>query len=484
MQKTDEQLHKNIKMQTEPSKRAEMQTQLLPYQEDAVKWCMNHEAECCILAYDMGLGKTVIACSVLTKKPMKTMILLPNSLLQQWNAELQKHTEGFKIFLYHGAKRRRMQSDFEAADIILTTPSVVANDIRDGVHMLRSVKRWVIDEAHKLRNAKGKVYQQLHAFAPFIRNKIFLTGTPICNRVTDLISIICLSNVDHYNDQCVWKHTSTRAKIEMLDSIMPNILLRKTKDNTIQLPAIHVHEHTLNIHSYEQKNTYNRFVGDDEILRRILRMRQSLNNHRQLIETDEAKDIAVKMRKIETILHTIPSTDKVIIFSNFTSLLKHMFDTLSVDKKSMCFYHGGLDMQTKSCVLDTFRTDANAKILLINLKAGSCGLNLVEANHVIMVEPYWNDSEYQQAINRVYRIGQTKEVHVHNIFIKNSLELWLKNMQELKNKMSKMLIDSQEIEIDEIELQGEYVKRLFRCIGNVNLIERDEELHELLEQES
>jgi SNF2 family DNA or RNA helicase len=141
-------------------------------------------------------------------------------------------------------------------------------------------------------------------------------------------------------------------------------------------------------------------------------------------------------------------------------------------------------METKSSVLDNFKTDTYAKILLINLKAGSCGLNLVEANHVIMVEPYWNDSEYQQAINRVYRIGQTKEVHVHNILIKNSLELWLKNMQELKNKMSKMLIDSHEIEIDDIEIQGEYVKRLFRCIGNVNLIERDEELHELLEQES
>jgi SNF2 family DNA or RNA helicase len=177
-------------MQEEPSKRPEMRTQLLPYQEEAVKWCMKHEDECCILAYDMGLGKTVITCSVLTKKPMKTMILLPNSLLHQWETELQKHTEGFNIFIYHGPKRRRMKTEFSAADIILTTASVIANDIRDDIYMLRSVQRWVIDEAHKLRNAKGKIYQKLHEFAPFIRNKIFLTGTPICNRPSDIISTI------------------------------------------------------------------------------------------------------------------------------------------------------------------------------------------------------------------------------------------------------------------------------------------------------
>jgi SNF2 family DNA or RNA helicase len=462
---------------------ASMRTQLLPYQEEAVKWCMKNESECCILAYDMGLGKTVITCAVLSQKPMKTMILLPCSLIHQWHSELNKFTQGLKIFVYHGTHRRKMHKEFAEADIILTTPAVVANDIRDGIHMLRSVQRWVIDEAHKLRNAKGKIYMKLHNFAPFIRNKIFLTGTPICNKPDDLISILCLSNIDHYNDVAIWKHTSVKTKIEMLDSIMPSILSRKTKEGAITLPKLHIHDCVLNIDSEEQKNTYNTFVSDDELLRRILRMRQSLNNHRGLLEGEQTNDISSKIKTVEEIIAKIPKSEKIIIFSNFTGLLKHMFDTLSINA-NMCLYHGALDIQTKSDVLNVFKNDPETQVLLINLKSGSCGLNLTEANHVIIMEPYWNDSEYQQAINRAYRIGQTKEVHVYNISIKNSIELWLRNMQELKNKISKMLVDSDHsITINDIECDTYQLRRLFRCIGNVPLIERDEDLHTLLEQD-
>lgn len=462
-----------------------MRTTLLPYQEDAVKWCIKHENECCILAYDMGLGKTVIACAVLAQKPMKTMILLPNSLLHQWEAELTRHTNGLKVFIYHGSQRRRMRTEYAEADVILTTPSVLANDIRDGVYMHRTIQRWVIDEAHKLRNANGKIYKELHTFAPLIRNKIFLTGTPICNRPDDLISIICLSNLSHYNDHANWKYKSFKAKIEMLDSIMPNILSRKTKETAITLPKLYTHEFTLNIQSDEQKNTYNSFVYDQELLRRILRMRQSLNNHKGLLENQQpSKDIAEKLRIVQEILGKIPKTDKVIIFSYFTSLLKYMFNTMQHSSK-MCLYHGGLNMEEKSNVLYTFQTDPDTQVILINLKAGACGLNLTEANHVIIIEPYWNDSEYQQAINRAYRIGQTKEVHVYNISVKNSIELWLKNMQELKCKLSKMLVDSnQTINIHDIEGDAMKLRRLFRCVGHVELIEKDEDLEALLEQDS
>jgi SNF2 family DNA or RNA helicase len=462
---------------------ARIRPQLLPYQEEAVQWCMKNESECCILAYDMGLGKTVITCAVLSQKPMKTMILLPSSLIHQWQSELSKFTQGLKIFVYHGTHRRRQHKEFAEADIILTTPVVAANDIRDGIHMMRSIQRWVIDEAHKLRNAKGKVYKQLHQFAPLIRNKIFLSGTPICNKPDDLISIVCLSNIDHYNDAVVWKHKSVKTKIAMLESIMPCILSRKTKENAITLPKLHFHDYTLNIDSEEQKNTYNAFVSDGELLRRILRMRQSLNNHKGLLEDEQSIDIAAKIKVVEEIIANIPKCEKIIIFSNFTSLLKHMFDTLNLNA-NMCLYHGALDMQTKSNILNVFKNDADTQVLLINLKSGACGLNLTEANHVIIMEPYWNDSEYQQAINRAYRIGQTKEVHVYNISIKNSIELWLKNMQELKNKISKMLVDSDHsITINDIECDTTQLRRLFRCIGNVHLIERDEDLHALLEQD-
>jgi len=471
-------------MQVNATQPSRMRTKLLPYQEDAVKWCMKHENECCILAYDMGLGKTVITCAVLSQKPIKTMVLLPSSLLYQWKSELNRHTEGLNVHLYHGSQRRKTSKEFDEADVILSTSAVIANDIKDGVHMLRSIQRWVIDEAHKLRNANGKIYKYIHEFAPFIRNKIFLTGTPICNRPDDLISIICLSNLSGYNDQSNWKYKSLKSKIQMLESIMPNILSRKRKEEAITLPKLHTHEYILNIESEEQKYTYNSFINDEELLRRILRMRQSLNNHKGMLEEKPSKDIAAKIKTVEEIIATITKTDKIIIFSYFTSLLAYMFNTLKISTK-MCLYHGGLNMEEKSNILYTFQTDPDTQVLLINLKAGACGLNLTEANHVIVIEPYWNDSEYQQAINRAYRIGQTKEVHVYNISVKNSIELWLKNMQELKSKLSKMLVDSdQTIKINDIDVDAMKLRRLFRCIGYVELIERDEDLNALLEQDN
>jgi SNF2 family DNA or RNA helicase len=460
-----------------------LETTLLPYQKDAVKWCINHENECCIIAYDMGLGKTVITCAVLVEKPMKTMIILPNSLINQWKSELDKHTSGMKIMIYHDQKRKRSFNEFEESDIILTTSAVLANDIRDGVHHLQSIQRWVIDESHKLRNKNGKIYKELLQFAPLIRNKIFLTGTPICNNPDDLISIICLSNIDYYNDPTLWKQRSFTSKMELLENIMPNILSRKTKEGTIVLPKIHFHDFTLDVESEEQKETYNSFVLDEFILRRILRMRQSLNNHKDLLEKP-SKDVSIKIQTVNKIISQIPKTEKIIIFSNFTSLLKYMYQSLSVPKESIQLYHGEMNMESKSNVIEQFKQDPNARILLINLKAGSCGLNLIEANHVILMEPYWNDSETQQAINRLYRIGQQREVHVYNIQVKNSIELWLKNMQLLKCNISKKLIDNNtDILLSDIESDGMKLKRLFKCVGNVNLIANDDELQEMLEED-
>ena len=171
---------------------------LLDYQQEAVKWCMQSEEKCCILAYDMGLGKTVISCGVLVAKPMKTLIMVPTSLINQWQSEIQQHTTGIKVVIYHGSKRTHV--DIHDADVIITTTAVIAYEMKEGIYRFRRVQRWIIDEAHKLRNKSCKTYKSLHHYAPLVKNKVFMTGTPICNTSNDLISLICLSNLDPYND--------------------------------------------------------------------------------------------------------------------------------------------------------------------------------------------------------------------------------------------------------------------------------------------
>ncbi len=116
--------------------------------------------------------------------------------------------------------------------------------------------------------------------------------------------------------------------------------------------------------------------------------------------------------------------------------------------------------------------------MLINLRAGGVGLNLTEANHVILIEPYWNDAEQQQAITRVHRLGQQKPVYVHKLIIPNSIESWLQTLQNAKKRISNMLIDNTKIEdkdIEDVIEKRNNVKELYHQINNIPIPDNDED---------
>jgi SNF2 family DNA or RNA helicase len=472
---------------------------LLQYQTEAVNWCANHENQCCILAYDMGLGKTVVSCGLLVEKPIQTVIMVPTSLLDQWKAEIEQHTTGISVSIYHGSNRKYKSAIETArnADVILTTASVIANDIHKGTYNFRSAKRWIIDEAHKLRNSRGKAFKSLHLYAPLVENKVFLTGTPICNSCDDLISLVCLSNLKGYNQQEYWKGLHAPTKFKLLKDISDGIVLRRTKADTIQhmLPEITINDINLTVDSNLQKDTYNHFIQDSLVLRKILRMRQSLNNHNQLIEEldelDELKEeesapasapasasstkhpkiyASTKLLKVVEIVQDVPSEDKVIIFSYFTKLLQQIHSVLPLGQESIQIYHGGLSTSERTKVINSFKSDPQAKVLLINLRAGGTGLNLVEANHVILMEPYWNDAEEQQAINRCYRLGQKKPVSVYKLAIQNSIEGWLLRLKKSKNTVNDFLIEKTDtVKLTDIKEEKSKVKEFFKFIKDLKI---------------
>jgi SNF2 family DNA or RNA helicase len=453
-----------------------MNSTLLPYQEDAVKWCAAREKDCCILAYDMGLGKTVVACGLLVHKPEKTIIMVPSGLIDQWKSEIDKHTLGINVAIYHGSNRKykSVRDAISEADVVLTTTAIVANDIKNLCCI--PAKRWIIDEAHKLRNKNSIIYKALHTYAPLVRDKVFLTGTPLCNSSNDIISLLCLSNMPHYSDEELWKNTENATKLSMLKTLVPTILLRKTKDEFDTLPGISEEIHYLKITDSDQKEVYNSFIRDDEILRRILRMRQCLNSHTELTQENSVKpQIPVKIQKILDILHKTPSDEKIIIFSYFTKLLEQIYDILLADSYDVLLYHGSLNRETRTQIITDFKSRTESRILLVNLRAGGVGLNLVEANNVILMEPYWNDAEQLQAINRVYRIGQKRAVKVHKLLVKNSIETWLQSLQKSKSNISQFLIDKKEIDAKELASQRKIVKELFNTLKNVCIPETKEE---------
>jgi SNF2 family DNA or RNA helicase len=481
----------------------ELVATLLPYQEEAVEWCGKQEDKCAILAYDMGLGKTVITCGLLVKKPIKTLIMVPTSLIHQWKAELSKHTNGIDAVIYHGSNRKykSVKDAIKESQIIISTTAIIANDIKNGVylHCFRDIQRWVIDEAHKLRNSKNKIYKQLYSIAPLLRNKVFLTGTPICNSSNDLVSLISLSNIECEN----WKNSENAVKYSMLEKLIPDILKRKKNTEVLSdiLPNISENIHYLRIANEQQRNVYNYFTYEEEILRKIIRMRQSLNSHTQLLddldELDEFKDdkddeddkddnneisiFPVKMNKIQEIYDNVNKNDKIIIFSIFTKLLEQIYNFIKIPKKYeknkyIKIYHGGLNISQRNEIINEFKNNDDTKILLINLRAGGVGLNLVEANHIILVEPYWNEAEQQQAISRVYRIGQKKSVNIHKLIVQNSIESWMVSLQKFKSNISKYLIDKDDKNqnAEDIITKRQLVRELFQQIKNISIPESND----------
>jgi SNF2 family DNA or RNA helicase len=422
---------------------------LLPYQSEATDWCLKREADGCILAYDMGLGKTVIACAVMAENPVKTVVMVPTSLLPQWVSEIQKHTTGFRVAVYHGTQRHSnaSQAEMRRADIVLSTVPVIARDLHNGLEI--PAGRWIVDEAHRLKNSTGVSYDRLYAEADGIAHKIFLTGTPVCNRCDDLIALLCLTNRIPYNEPKSWKRMKEPAKIVRLQEVLPDALLRRTKEDTIPelLPTLTTKNIPLKMpFPGEQSEFYSSFMDEEELLLRILRMRQSANSHGLLKEQFQkragvteplpATEMAVKVAALKKLLKRIPSGEKVLVFSQFTSLLSHLHGQYP----NTHFYHGGLTAQEKSEVIAEFKTSASASLLFINLRAGGCGLNLTEANHVILLEPYWNESEQKQAIDRVYRIGQTRPVTVYRMYLRRSVESWLHALQKTKQTLANFLI--------------------------------------------
>jgi len=452
---------------------------LLPYQEEAVRWCLDREEQGGILAYDMGLGKTVIACAVMVARPMKTLVMLPTSLLSQWAAEVAKHTTGLSVSIYHGPARQKNRGELFEADIVLSTPAIVGRDIHNGIEFPQ--ERWIIDEAHRLKNGDGKTYQRLEEGAHLAKYKLLLTGTPICNQVSDLVSLICLTNFEPYNHSSFWKGMHMPKKVKTVKKISEQVLLRRTKEDTIPelLPTLTIKPVPVFLPEGIQTDTYEYFLDDEKILRRILRMRQASNNHKllgkEIAPHDEARlteyetsELSVKVDALRKILEAVPLGEKVLVFSQFTSLLFRLCKELNYGAEEAYLYHGGLNAEQKSQMIETFKSSPTAKILYINLRAGGCGLNLVEANHVVMLEPYWNESEQKQAIDRVFRIGQQRPVTIYKLFIRNSIESWLQKLQHTKKHLAASMIDklqTPEKAAEELTRNQMETDNLFQYVG-------------------
>ena len=446
---------------------------LRDYQKEGVRWLINlaYYRLSGILADDMGLGKSLEVISLLkscrTKNP--NLIVAPASLTYNWFNEFNKWAPNMKVSLVtgNGANREKLLSQIEPGQIIITSYDYLKRDLdiykKMGFHFL------IIDEAQAIKNMqalKTKSVKKINAM-----HRLVLTGTPIENSVADLWSIFdflmpnYLFNYDRFrseiekgvlmNDDEAYKRIIIKTK--------PFILRRKKKDVLKDLPD--KIEETISISmSSDQRKLYDAYLMQ---VRKVLTMRDKTNKITVLSMLTRLRQLCIspslvvegnieseKINYTLDMINNLINTDhKVLIFSQFVSALELIQRELVKNDIPYFIITGDTNSKKRVEMCDEFnKENSNEKVFLISLKAGGTGLNLIGADTVIHLDPWWNIAIEEQASDRAHRIGQQRKVTVFKLIMNNSIEEKVIDLQKNKKEIAERII-SNDIDINSLSFE-------------------------------
>lgn len=447
---------------------------LRPYQIEGVTWLerMYKAGLGACLADDMGLGKTIQAISVLkihsgSDHSAPKLVIAPKSLLYNWKNEINKFASNLSVLIYHGNTRTIDVKDLNSNTVLLTTYGTALNDLE----ILRKIvfDIVVVDEIQFIKNYNSKSFK---AIACLKRNMtIGLSGTPFENNITELWSIMNVLNNSIFKSKTTFINLSNSEEFKKINKmISPFVLRREKKDVLKDLPE--KNETVLKVEMEQaQEQLYNSLrikILDEikrlpsryeiktsaDILKGLLLLRQAAC-HPLLLSSGMNPEHCAESAKFdllkERVVSLVSANEKVIIFSQFTSMLKIIEDWLKNEK--IKYYY--LDGQTnhRQELVDDFENSKEG-VFLISLKAGGVGLNLTSCHYVILYDPWWNPATEKQAADRVYRIGQTKNVFVYKLITRNTIEEKIQQLQEKKTFISDSIFkdigDFKKLDIDVI----------------------------------
>lgn len=426
---------------------------LRDYQREGVAWLgFLREAKLgALLADDMGLGKTLqTLCAVRGR----TLVVAPTSVLHNWAAEANKFRPSLSVATYHGPKRALDPN----ADITLTTYALLRLDL----DKLRA-QRWdtiVLDEAQAIKNPDSKVARA--AFEIEADFRIALTGTPVENRLDDLWSQLHFLNRgllggrgdfgERYVKPIEAGDASSAAALR--SRVGPFLLRRLKRDVATELPPRT--DVTLRCElEPEERTAYDaiRAATQDSIMKQLgeganvmkmlealLRLRQAAC-HRALIP-GHAKHAKQPSSKLQLLLDTLESAigegHKALVFSQWTSML----DLVQPHLEAAGHRFNRLDGSTKDrgAVVDAFQAKDGPDVMLLSLRAGGTGLNLTAADHVFLLDPWWNPAVEDQAADRAHRIGQENPVLVHRLVARDTVEERILALQDRKRALAEAAV--------------------------------------------
>ena len=462
------------------------QGQLRPYQERGVAWLAFLErwglGAC--LADDMGLGKTIeLICFLLYLKEEEalekpTLLVCPTSVLGNWEREVKKFAPTLKVMQYHGDKRPKGKAFAEAVkkqDLVITSYSLIHRDIKS----LQSVS-WqgiVLDEAQNVKNSDAKQSQAVRQLEATFR--IALTGTPVENRLQELWSILDFLNPGYLGTKQFFqrrfaipieKYGDTASLGQLRSLVQPFILRRLKSDRAIiqDLPEKQEMAVFCGL-TPEQATLYQKVVDESlaeietaeglqrrgMILALLIKLKQICNHPAQYLKQDTlGQHNSGKLLRLEEMLdEALAEGDRALIFTQFAEwgkLLKpHLEKQLG---RETFFLYGSTSKKQREEMIDRFQHDPQGPpIMILSLKAGGVGLNLTRANHVFHFDRWWNPAVENQATDRVFRIGQTRNVQVHKFVCTGTLEEKIHDMIESKKQLAEQVVGAGENWLTELD---------------------------------
>jgi superfamily II DNA or RNA helicase len=457
---------------------------LRPYQQHGVDW-LQHLRSLGLggfLADDMGLGKTAqtIAHIVVEQAEGRldrpALIVVPTSLVTNWTAELVKFAPHLRVAVLHGLDRHERRSELEGIHVVITTYTVLARDI-EAMKLLP----WhivVLDEAQVIKSPDAKATKAVCQLDT--RHRLCLSGTPIENNLQELWSEFAFLMPGLLGDRKnfakrfrtpIEKNNDAVRRVQLIRRIKPFLLRRTKAEVATDLPPKHTILRRINLAS-DQRELYETIRGTlyDKVreqvaelsaaqsrivvLDALLKLRQVCCDPRlvklpsaRLVESSSKLDEVLEM-----VSEMIPEGRRILLFSQFTSMLDLIKPRLVEAGINFVELRG--DTRDRAEPVRSFE-NGEVSLFLISLKAGGRGLNLTSADTVIHYDPWWNPAAEDQASDRAHRIGQTKPVFVYKLIAADTVEDRIVELQRRKANLANIALSEEGefagIEIDDVE---------------------------------
>ncbi|GAA2573275.1 DEAD/DEAH box helicase [Actinomadura fulvescens] len=464
----------------------DLDARLRPYQERGLAWLafMNELGLGALLADDMGLGKTISILSLLVHErengaaPGPTLAILPMSLVGNWQREAARFTPKLRVYVHHGTGRHRGEELVEAvrrADLVLTTYGTAARD----AEMLAGIEweRLVCDEAQALKNSGTRQARAVRSIPA--RSRIALTGTPVENHLTELWSIMEFANPGLLGPRTAFRERfavpverdgDEQAALALKRATQPFILRRLKTDKSIisDLPDKQEIKLYCNL-TTEQASLYQATVDDmlaqiaeaDDKQRRGLvlatmaKLKQVCNHPAHLLKDgSRLQGRSGKLERLEEICEEVlEQGEKALVFTQYAEFGSMLQPYLAARlERPVLWLHGGTSKRQRDELVQRFQGETEPAIFLLSLKAAGTGLTLTAANHVVHVDRWWNPAVEDQATDRAFRIGQTRNVQVRKFICVGTMEERVDEMIERKKALAESIVGTGEDWLTELSV--------------------------------